>query len=48
MDKSLMKITNRSREYLDGVQQFLNFASNHAHPDGTISCLCKKCVHTNS
>ena len=43
-----MKITNRSREYLDGVQQFLNFASNHAHPDGTISCLCKKCVHTNS
>ena len=44
-----MKLTNRrSREYLDGVQQFLNFASNHAHPDGTISCPCKKCVHTNS
>ena len=44
-----MKITNRrSREYLDGVQQFLNFASNHAYSDGTISCPCKKCVHTNS
>ena len=49
MDKSWMKITNRRpRAYLDGVQKFLNFASNHAHPDGTISCLCKKCVHTNS
>ena len=44
-----MKITNRrSQEYLDGVQQFLNFASIHAHLDGTISCPCKKCVHTNS
>ena len=44
-----MKITNRrSREYLDGVQHFLNFASNHAHPNGTILCLCRKCVHTNS
>ena len=43
MDKSWMKITNkRSLEYLDGVQQFLNFASNHAHPDGTISRLCRK------
>ena len=49
IDKSLMKITNRrSRAYLDRVQQFLNFASNHAHPDGMISCLCKKCVHTDS
>ena len=49
MDKSWMKLTNRrSQQYLDGVQQFLNFASNHAHPDGTISCPCKKCVHTTS
>ena len=44
-----MKITNRrSRAYLDGVQEFLNFASNHAHLDGKISCPCKKCVYTNS
>ena len=43
-----MKITNRrSREYLDGVQQFLNFASNHAHPNGMILCSCRKCMHTN-
>ena len=43
-----MKITNRrSREYLDGVQQFLNFVSNCAHPDGMISCPCRKCLHTN-
>ena len=49
MDRSWMKLMNiRSREYLDGVQQFLNFASNHAHPNGTISCSCKQCVHTNS
>ena len=48
MDKSWMKITNRrSQEYLNGIQQFLNFASNHAHPDGTISCPCRKCVHKN-
>ena len=47
MDKSWMKLTNRrSREYLDGIQQFLNFASNHAHLDGMISCPCKQCVHT--
>ena len=44
-----MKITNRRlREYLNGVQQFLNFASNHAHLDGMISCSCRKCLHTNS
>ena len=44
-----MKITNRRlRKYLNGVQQFLNFASNHAHPDGMISCPSRKCVHTNS
>ena len=43
-----MKITNRRlREYLDGVHKFLNFASNHAHPNGTISYPCRKCVHTN-
>ena len=49
MDKSWMKIANRrSQEYLDEVQQFLNFASNHAHLDGTISSLCRKCVHINS
>ena len=44
-----MKLTNRrSQEYLDGVQQFLNFASNHAQSDGMISCPCKKCLHTDS
>ena len=44
-----MKITNRrSRAYLDGVQQFLNFEFNHAHLNGTISCPYKKCMHTNS
>ena len=49
MDMSWMKLTNRRlREHLDGVQQFLNFASNHAHLDGTISCPCKQCVHANS
>ena len=49
MDRSWMKITNRRlRKYLNGVQQFLNFASNHAHPDGMISCPSRKCVHTNS
>ena len=37
IDKRWMKLTNRrSQEYLDGVQQFLNFASNHAQPDGKI------------
>ncbi|KAK9993717.1 hypothetical protein SO802_023420 [Lithocarpus litseifolius] len=48
-DRSWMKLTKRkSREYLDGVQQFLNFASNHTHPDGMIPGSCRKCVHTNS
>ena len=46
IDKRWMKLTNRRlQEYLDGVQQVLNFASNHAKLDGMISCPCKKCVH---
>ena len=43
MDRSWMKLMNRRlQECLDGVQQFLNFASNHAHLDGMILCPYKK------
>ena len=49
MDKSCKRLTNRRlQEYLDGVQQFLNFASNHAYPNGMILRPYKKCVHIDS
>ena len=43
-----MMINNRiSKEYLNGVEQFLNFASQKAQQDGRIICPCRKCAHSN-
>ena len=33
-------------EYLNGVAQFSNFASQNVKRDGTITCPCQKCVHS--
>lgn len=39
-----MKNDRLSNEYLEGVEQFLNFAILKASRDGKILCLCVKCV----
>ena len=47
MDKSWMQISDRKFvKYLNGIEQFLNFTSQHEQWDGTIICPCKKCVHS--
>ena len=44
MDKSWMKKPRGSMEYIEGVLQFVEFASKHAS-DGKIFCPCTKCVN---
>nr|XP_023924457.1 uncharacterized protein LOC112035850 [Quercus suber] len=44
MDKSWMKKQKGSIEYIEGVVQFVEFASKHAR-DGKIFCPCTKCVN---
>ncbi|XP_050258987.1 uncharacterized protein LOC126703983 [Quercus robur] len=46
MDKSWMKKQRGSREYIEGVLKFVEFASKHAS-DGKIFCPCTKCVNMN-
>jgi hypothetical protein len=35
-----------SREYFNGVQEFVTFASKQATNDGMILCPCVKCVNS--
>ena len=44
MDKSWMDKRRGSREYFEGVNQFVEFASPSAR-DGKILCPCVKCVN---
>ena len=44
MDKSWMDKRRGSREYFEGVNQFMEFASPSAR-DGKILCPCVKCVN---
>ncbi|KAH7842947.1 hypothetical protein Vadar_010954 [Vaccinium darrowii] len=46
MDKSWMNKSRSSREYLQGVKDFLGYASTNASKDGTISCPCVRCVNS--
>ncbi|CAL1371190.1 unnamed protein product [Linum trigynum] len=44
MDRSWMQVSNRlSREYIKGVDDFLDFASTNDNKKGVILCPCKKC-----
>ena len=44
MDKSRINIRDRtSKAYIDGVEQFLDFAYSKKAHDATIYCSCKKC-----
>ena len=46
MDKSWMNKSRISREYFNGVQEFVTFASKQATDDGMILCPCVKCVNS--
>ena len=46
MDKSWIHIRDRtSKAYIDGVEQFLDFAYTNKAQDATIYCPCKKCCN---
>ncbi|XP_039113721.1 uncharacterized protein LOC120249281 [Dioscorea cayenensis subsp. rotundata] len=46
MDKSWMYKPRQSREYQEGVDQFLEFAFNNESVGGKIMCPCKHCVNS--
>ena len=45
MDKSWMNKGRTTREYVEGVNEFLKFASKNVTNDGTVCCPCVKCVN---
>lgn len=47
MDKSWMKKNRRSREYVQGVIDFIKFTSQNALKDGVILCPCVQCVNSS-
>ncbi|KAF7152750.1 hypothetical protein RHSIM_Rhsim01G0178900 [Rhododendron simsii] len=46
MDKTWMSKSRSSRDYLQGVMDFLQFASLNASNEGTILCPCVQCVNS--
>ncbi|XP_028102557.1 uncharacterized protein LOC114301795 [Camellia sinensis] len=46
MDKSWMKKSRLSRDYMQGIKEFLEFASHNVSNDRTISCPCMRCVNS--
>ncbi|XP_062162205.1 uncharacterized protein LOC133869265 [Alnus glutinosa] len=48
MDKSWMRMSRGSKEHLDGIQAFLNFAFSNTNTPGFILCPCKRCRMSNS
>ena len=48
MDKSWMTIRNRmSKEYQDGVDSFLHFATTNVNSGDSIHCPCMKCMNVD-
>ena len=45
MDKSWMNKSRLSSKYLDGMEEFLNFAFDNSSQDNKIVCPCIKCVN---
>ncbi|XP_042969067.1 uncharacterized protein LOC122301749 [Carya illinoinensis] len=43
MDKNWMKKPRHTKEYLDGVNEFLKFACENCDTDSSICCPCRKC-----
>ena len=48
IDKSWITIKNRkSVDYMNGVKDFVDHASNFVDSSGKVRCPCKKCVNMN-
>ncbi|PKA45796.1 hypothetical protein AXF42_Ash018347 [Apostasia shenzhenica] len=47
MDKTWITKPKNSREYLDGVEKFLNFAFENGSINGMIRCPCRTCYNNN-
>ncbi|XP_020111543.1 uncharacterized protein LOC109726394 isoform X2 [Ananas comosus] len=47
MDKSWIRKSRLSKEYFDGVNDFLNFAFERSSQDGKILCPCSRCSNIN-
>ncbi|XP_075494396.1 uncharacterized protein LOC142531984 [Primulina tabacum] len=43
MDKSWMFLPRQTKEYMKGLESFLDFAFSNANINGMIACLCAKC-----
>ena len=43
MSRPWIYADRRSKEYMDGVQSFLNVAKDNKGPNGFMCCPCKKC-----
>ena len=48
MDKSWITKPRNSKEYLDGVQNFIKFGMERSSINGKILCPCRKCVNSSS
>ena len=48
MDKSWINKSRSSKEYFDGVQNFIKFAIEKANMNGKILCPCRKCVNCSA
>ena len=40
-----MSCDRRSKEYIDGAKEFIEFASNHAEDPNRIICPCMSCLY---
>lgn len=48
MDKSWINKPRNSKEYLDGVHDFIKFGMEKSSLNGKILCPCRKCVNSSS
>ena len=45
MDKRWMDLPRHTSEYIQGVNEFIQYAFTHSAKENTILCPCKKCVN---
>ena len=48
MDKSWITKQRNSKEYLDGVQNFIKFGIERSGINEKILCPCQKCINSSS
>ena len=47
MDKSWINKLRNTKEYLDGVRDFIKFGMDKSSLNGKISCPCRRCVNNS-